>query len=98
MSICLRTDADIDHAKQIHFEHKSVHHLKKLNKNKKFVKELAKHCKQYDVFPASEALIERSPVCEAPVSGRVRSRSSVNSGRAHLFVCSQQIPDTRLAR
>ena len=59
MSICILADAaDIDRAKQIDLEYKSVDDLKKLNKNKKLVKKLAK---QYDAFLASEALIKQIP-------------------------------------
>ena len=59
MSICILADAaDIDRAKQIDLEYKSVDDLKKLNKNKKLVKKLAK---SYDAFLASEALIKQIP-------------------------------------
>ena len=59
MSICILADAaDIDRAKQIDLEYKSVDDLKKLNKNKKLVKKLAK---QYDAFLAYEALIKQIP-------------------------------------
>ncbi|KAF8808590.1 ribosomal protein L1 [Phlegmacium glaucopus] len=52
--ICILAGADIDRAKQIEQEYMSVDYLKKLNKNKKLVKKLAK---KYDAFLASEALI-----------------------------------------
>ncbi|KAJ7880362.1 60S ribosomal protein L10A [Mycena olivaceomarginata] len=59
MSICILADAaDIDRAKQISLEYMSVDDLKKLNKNKKLVKKLAK---KYDAFLASEALIKQIP-------------------------------------
>ena len=59
MSICILADAaDIDRAKQIDLEYMSVDDLKKLNKNKKLVKKLAK---KYDAFLASEALIKQIP-------------------------------------
>ncbi len=59
MSICILADAaDIDRAKQIDLEYKSVDDLKKLNKNKKLVTKLAK---QYDAFLASETLIKQIP-------------------------------------
>ncbi|KNZ76429.1 60S ribosomal protein L1-B [Termitomyces sp. J132] len=59
MSICILADAaDIDRAKQIELEYMSVDDLKKLNKNKKLVKKLAK---KYDAFLASEALIKQIP-------------------------------------
>ncbi|KAF8890131.1 ribosomal protein L1-like protein [Infundibulicybe gibba] len=59
MSICILADAaDIDRAKQIELEYMSVDDLKKLNKNKKLVKKLAK---KYDAFLASETLIKQIP-------------------------------------
>lgn len=59
MSICILADAaDIDRAKQIDLEYMSVDDLKKLNKNKKLVKKLAK---KYDAFLASETLIKQIP-------------------------------------
>ncbi|TIA72552.1 hypothetical protein E3P92_02208 [Wallemia ichthyophaga] len=59
MALCLLGDAaDIDRAKLMGLEFMSVEDLKKLNKNKKLVKKLAK---KYDAFVASEALIKQIP-------------------------------------
>jgi len=59
MTICILADAaDIDRAKLIDLEYMSVDDLKKLNKNKKLVKKLAK---KYDAFLASDALIKQIP-------------------------------------
>ncbi|ORY78517.1 60S ribosomal protein L10a [Protomyces lactucae-debilis] len=59
MSICILGDAhDIDRAKHIGNDAMSVEDLKKLNKNKKLVKKLAK---KYDAFVASEVLIKQIP-------------------------------------
>ena len=59
MSICILADAaDIDRAKSIELEYMSVDDLKKLNKNKKLVKKLAK---KYDAFLSSETLIKQIP-------------------------------------
>merc|ERR1712080_358440 len=59
MSICILADAaDIDRAKLIELEYMSVDDLKKLNKNKKLVKKLAK---KYDAFLASKSLIKQIP-------------------------------------
>ncbi|KAJ3085472.1 60S ribosomal protein L10a [Quaeritorhiza haematococci] len=59
MRICILADAaHIDLAKAIGLEYMSVEDLKKLNKNKKLVKKLAK---KYDAFLASEALIKQIP-------------------------------------
>ena len=59
MSMCILADAaDVDRAKLIDLEFMTVEDLKKLNKNKKLVKKLAK---KYDAFLASEALIKQIP-------------------------------------
>jgi len=59
MSMCILADAaDVDRAKQIDLEYMTVDDLKKLNKNKKLVKKLAK---KYDAFIASDALIKQIP-------------------------------------
>ena len=59
MKICILADAaHIDKAKEIGLEFMSVDDLKKLNKNKKLVKKLAK---KYDAFLASEPLIKQIP-------------------------------------
>ena len=59
MKICILADAaHIDQAKAINLEFMSVDDLKKMNKNKKLIKKLAK---KYDAFLASEALIKQIP-------------------------------------
>ncbi|KAF9300952.1 hypothetical protein BGZ74_007311 [Mortierella antarctica] len=59
MSVCILGDAlHCDQAKEIGMEFQSVDDLKKLNKNKKQIKKLAK---KYDAFLASEALIKQIP-------------------------------------
>lgn len=59
MSLCILADAaDVDRAKLISLDYMTVEDLKKLNKNKKLVKKLAK---KYDAFLASEALINQIP-------------------------------------
>ncbi|KAG0268820.1 hypothetical protein DFQ27_005607 [Actinomortierella ambigua] len=59
MSVCILGDAfHVDQAKDIGMEFQSVDDLKKLNKNKKAIKKLAK---KYDAFIASEALIKQIP-------------------------------------
>ena len=59
MKICILADAaHIDQAKAIGLQYMSVDDLKKLNKNKKLIKKLAK---KYDAFLASEALIKQIP-------------------------------------
>ncbi|CAO3683977.1 unnamed protein product [Umbelopsis ramanniana] len=59
MSVCVLGDAfHCNQAKAAGMEFQSVEDLKKLNKNKKLIKKLAK---KYDAFVASEALIKQIP-------------------------------------
>ncbi|KAL7753373.1 60S ribosomal protein L10A [Sorochytrium milnesiophthora] len=59
MKVCVLGDAlHCDQAKKVGLEFMSVDDLKKLNKNKKLIKKLAK---KYDAFLASEALIKQIP-------------------------------------
>ena len=68
MTICVLGDAhDIDRAKQLGVDVMSVDDLKKMNKNKKLVKKLAK---KYDAFLASEVLIKQIPRYRSPPSPR----------------------------
>merc|ERR1712168_1144600 len=58
-TVCvLGNQAHIDEAKKHNIPHMSVEDLKKLNKDKKLVKKLAK---KYDAFLASDALIRQIP-------------------------------------
>jgi len=59
MSICVLGDQhDIDRAKHLGHDSMSVDDLKKLNKNKKLIKKLAR---KYDAFLSSETLIKQIP-------------------------------------
>ncbi|QLQ81206.1 hypothetical protein HG537_0E05610 [Torulaspora globosa] len=59
LSICIFGDAfDVDRAKSCGVDAMSVEDLKKLNKNKKLIKKLAK---KYSAFIASEVLIKQVP-------------------------------------
>lgn len=59
MTICVFGDAfDVDRAKSVGVDAMSVDDLKKLNKNKKLIKKLAK---KYNAFIASEVLIKQVP-------------------------------------
>lgn len=59
MTICVFGDAvDVDRAKSLGVDAMSVDDLKKLNKNKKLIKKLAK---KYNAFVASEVLIKQVP-------------------------------------
>uniref|UniRef100_A0A663FAJ4 Ribosomal protein L10a n=1 Tax=Aquila chrysaetos chrysaetos TaxID=223781 RepID=A0A663FAJ4_AQUCH len=58
-SVCLLGDQQhCDEAKAVDIPHMDIEALKKLNKNKKLVKKLAK---KYDAFLASESLIKQIP-------------------------------------
>ncbi|KXS18211.1 ribosomal protein L1 [Gonapodya prolifera JEL478] len=59
LTVCVLGDAKhCDEAKNLGVDHMSVDDLKKMNKNKKIIKKLAK---KYDAFLASEALIKQIP-------------------------------------
>ncbi|GBG33512.1 60S ribosomal protein L10a [Hondaea fermentalgiana] len=59
LKVCvLGNDVHCEQAKDLGYAHMSVDDLKKLNKNKKLVKKLAK---KYDAFVASQALIKQIP-------------------------------------
>jgi large subunit ribosomal protein L10Ae len=59
MKLCILADAaHVDKAKAIGLDFMTVDDLKKLNKNKKLIKKLAK---KYDAFLASEVLIKQIP-------------------------------------
>lgn len=59
MTVCIFGDAfDVDRAKSLGIDAMSVEDLKKLNKNKKLIKKLAK---KYNAFIASEVLIKQVP-------------------------------------
>lgn len=59
MKVCILGDAyHCDAAKKVGLDSMSVEDLKKMNKNKKLIKKMAK---KYDAFLASEALIKQIP-------------------------------------
>ncbi|KAL1973537.1 hypothetical protein VTN31DRAFT_6172 [Thermomyces dupontii] len=59
MSICILGDQhDLDRAKHLGIDSMSADDLKKLNKNKKLIKKLAR---KYDAFVASDSLIKQIP-------------------------------------
>lgn len=65
---------DLDRAKHHGIDAMSTDDLKKLNKNKKLIKKLAR---KYDAFLASEALIKQIPRLLGP--GLSKGTSSMNS-------------------
>ncbi|KAJ6821898.1 60S ribosomal protein L10a-like [Iris pallida] len=65
MKVCMLGDAQhVEEAGKIGLEYRDVDELKKLNKNKKLVKKLAK---KYHAFLASEAIIKQIPRLLGPV-------------------------------
>ena len=72
MSICILGDQhDIDRAKHGGVDAMSADDLKKLNKNKKLIKKLAR---KYDAFVASETLIKQIPRLLGPGLSKGKSR------------------------
>ncbi len=75
MSICILGDQhDIDRAKHGGVDAMSADDLKKLNKNKKLIKKLAR---KYDAFVSSETLIKQIPRLLGP--GLSKGKSSYYS-------------------
>ncbi|EMR10421.1 60S ribosomal protein L1-A [Pneumocystis murina B123] len=69
LNICLLADAyDLDRAKELGVDALSVDDLKKLNKQKKLVKKLAK---KYDAFISSDSLIKQIPRLLGPGLSKV---------------------------
>jgi hypothetical protein len=97
MSICILGDQhDIDRAKHHGVDAMSSDDLKKLNKNKKLIKKLAR---KYDAFMASEALIKQIPRLLGPgLSKGMYSTPSIYAPSSYLHSCSRQIPYTCLPR
>lgn len=100
MSICILGDQhDIDRAKHGGVDAMSADDLKKLNKNKKLIKKLAR---KYDAFIASDSLIKQIPRLLGPGLSKGMStlsmaltirRTSANSSHH-----SRQVPHPRLPR
>lgn len=68
MKVCMLGDAQhVEQAEKIGMDYMDVEALKKLNKNKKLVKKLAK---KYHAFLASEAVIKQIPRLLGPGSTR----------------------------
>ena len=90
MSICILGDQfDIDRAKHGGVDAMSADDLKKLNKNKKLIKKLAR---KYDAFVASETLIKQIPRLLGPGLSKGMSSSTFlisPTTAAANFVCLQ---------
>lgn len=82
LKVCvLGNDIHCEQAKELGFAHMSVDDLKKLNKNKKLVKKLAK---RYDAFVASQALIKQIPRLLGPGLNRAGKFPTVVSASDSL--------------
>lgn len=82
LNVCvLGNDIHCEQAKDLGFPHMSVDDLKKLNKNKKLVKKLAK---KYDAFVASQALIKQIPRLLGPGLNRAGKFPTVVSSSDSL--------------
>ena len=78
MSICILGDQhDIDRAKHGGVDSMSADDLKKLNKNKKLIKKLAR---KYDAFVASDSLIKQIPRLLGPGLSKGEFSRSSNYG------------------
>lgn len=75
MSVCILGDQhDIDRAKHHGVDAMSADDLKKLNKNKKLIKKLAR---KYDAFIASDTLIKMIPRILGPGLSRGKTATSL---------------------
>ncbi|QPG74260.1 60S ribosomal protein L1A [Brettanomyces nanus] len=90
MSVCVFGDAfDCDRAKGLAVDAMSVDDLKKLNKNKKLIKKLAK---KYNAFVASESLIKKVPRLLGPQLSKLGKFPTPVS---HTEDLSQKITDVK---
>ena len=89
MAICILGDQhDIDRAKHGGVDAMSAEDLKKLNKNKKLIKKLAR---KYDAFVASDSLIKQIPRLLGPgLSKGKRTPPSKNPARNSVLIHSLQ--------
>ena len=87
---------DIDRAKHHGVDAMSADDLKKLNKNKKLIKKLAR---KYDAFVASDALIKQIPRLLGPglSKGMLGSTHVTNTQIANILIFSWQIPLTNFS-
>ncbi|KAK6203297.1 ribosomal protein L1-like protein [Scheffersomyces amazonensis] len=92
MTICIFGDAfDVDRAKSIGAEAMSVDDLKKLNKNKKLIKKLAK---KYNAFVASEVLIKQIPRLLGPTLSKAGKFPTPVSHNDDLYGKVQDVKST----
>lgn len=96
MSVCILGDQhDIDRAKHGGVDAMSADDLKKLNKNKKLIKKLAR---KYDAFLASDSLIKQIPRLLGPGLSKGRSIPYLLACRHNANTAySRQVPNPSLA-
>jgi large subunit ribosomal protein L10Ae len=87
MAICILGDQhDLDRAKHHGIDAMSSDDLKKLNKNKKLIKKLAR---KYDAFVASDTLIKQIPRLLGPGLSKGRSSKAKNTINFGVLTPSQ---------
>lgn len=92
MTICIFGDAfDVDRAKSVGVDAMSVDDLKKLNKNKKLIKKLAK---KYNAFVASEVLIKQVPRLLGPQLSKAGKFPTPVSHNDDLYSRVQDVKST----
>ncbi|ABN66372.1 predicted protein [Scheffersomyces stipitis CBS 6054] len=92
MTLCIFGDAfDVDRAKSVGAEAMSVEDLKKLNKNKKLIKKLAK---KYNAFIASEVLIKQIPRLLGPTLSKAGKFPTPVSHNDDLYGKIQDVKST----
>ncbi|CAI5760519.1 unnamed protein product [Candida verbasci] len=92
MTICIFGDAfDVDRAKSLGVDAMSVDDLKKLNKNKKLIKKLAK---KYNSFIASEVLIKQIPRLLGPTLSKAGKFPTPVSHNDDLYSKVQDVKST----
>lgn len=92
MTLCIFGDAfDCDRAKSVGVDAMSVDDLKKLNKNKKLIKKLAK---KYNAFIASEVLIKQVPRLLGPQLSKAGKFPTPVSHNDDLYSKVQDVKST----
>lgn len=92
MKLCVLADAaHVDQAKEAGLESMTADDLKKLNKNKKLIKKLAK---KYDAFLASESLIKQIPRILGPGLNKAGKFPTPISGNESLTAKAEELKAT----
>ncbi|XP_061058589.1 large ribosomal subunit protein uL1-like [Eubalaena glacialis] len=91
-SICVLGDQQhCDEAKAVYIPHMGIKVLRKLNKNKKLVKKLAK---KYDAFLASESLIKKIPRILDPCLSKAGKFPSVMTHNENMVAKVDEVKST----